>query len=721
MSKKRERGKLRLNRLKTIMLLSVLVSAFLSTSLSFLVVPVTSQSSTFEKFGPRVDSLLFNIAYSLSTEWGMLESGAIDTIDWNLPPDKIREYQTNPYWADKIELGDVTGLWYWELDLNYMPPNGSAGPDWRGKLWPTSDRLFRKAMACLVNKDTFVTEVMGGFAARMDTFLPPLLSGWEAFPNGTKFPFGTPGGIPKYDYNITKAKEYLTAAGYKDIDGDGQREFQNATHTIQLDGTDPRYVKLQIYIRSDDTARLALGDMFVAALDMVGMQGTYEAIRANAGTCWAHAWKYYDYHIYTGGWDVIKTPDYLYDVWHTSMDIYPIEDGNNYMRVHNSTLDFWLEKLKYAPTISDAKNALFEVERIIADDVAGIPVFDDVGFMARRKNYGTFTGEEAYAGKPWLGFVNEKGRGFYGGPGFGFSALNAHPQDFERGGKFRQGMLNDVESFNPIYADMFWDWLVLDHIYDRLLRTDPYDLSTDIPWMVKPGWVEGTWVNATGQTNTKISFKLYDNILWHDGTRFTADDVIFTFKAMFDGLSPLWYPDALNIYNITKNGPYDITFFFKVRSAWALHWAGYTPIIPKHIWEPLSIAERRALEPMSSGKLIGTGPFKFYSVYPPSGAREYIRLDANPTYFRELVRPDFASPPSTPGGKVRPVSDGTVELSDFGMTIGYYGDAKPWLNATWGPITDVNKDYYIDIDDIMETGARYGLTGCQSGYPPGYV
>jgi hypothetical protein len=159
-----------------------------------------------------------------------------------------------------------------------------------------------------------------------------------------------------------------------------------------------------------------------------------------------------------------------------------------------------------------------------------------------------------------------------------------------------------------------------------------------------------------------------------------------------------------------------------------LSWVAGTAIIPEHIWEAYpptlpgdpAIPGSWSFSPEAENKLIGTGPFRAYKdnivgKLDISAGRDLIHLSANPTYHRELIRPDFVN------SDIQPVPDGVVDIDDFGMIIGKYGDAKPWSDPTWGPITDVNKDGLVDVDDIMETGARFGLTGCQSGYPPGYV
>jgi hypothetical protein len=117
--------------------------------------------------------------------------------------------------------------------------------------------------------------------------------------------------------------------------------------------------------------------------------------------------------------------------------------------------------------------------------------------------------------------------------------------------------------------------------------------------------------------------------------------------------------------------------------------------------------------------LIGTGPFRCNKDGVPGRIDrtldEFFHLEANPTYFRKLVRPDFVTAGPTP------TPDGNVDLDDFMTAVGQFGTSYPTWNPTYGPIADVNKDRVVDIDDLMEIAVRYGGTGYNNGYPPYYT
>lgn len=141
--------------------------------------------------------------------------------------------------------------------------------------------------------------------------------------------------------------------------------------------------------------------------------------------------------------------------------------------------------------------------------------------------------------------------------------------------------LNATPSINIGYA-----------IYDRLLARDPDgvlgpSLATD--WFQVD---DSTW-----------EFQLRDDVLFHDGTPLTADDVVFTFERLLTGeygatnnITPINGAEKVDDYTVrlTTDGPYAPT---PARTMFA-------SIVPKHYVEEVG-DEQFNLSPM------GSGPFKF--------------------------------------------------------------------------------------------------------------
>lgn len=152
-------------------------------------------------------------------------------------------------------------------------------------------------------------------------------------------------------------------------------------------------------------------------------------------------------------------------------------------------------------------------------------------------------------------------------------------------------------------------------------------------------------VSEDGKTYT---FKLNENIKWHDGTPFTAEDIEFTFTTMahpeYDAGStsrvmPIVGAEAYRNGEADKIEGINVidehTISFTTGEPYAPFLASlYIGIVPKHILKDVSPAEWAKHE--SNRAPIGTGPFKF--VKWESG--QYIELEGNKDYFKGAPKLD---------------------------------------------------------------------------------
>jgi peptide/nickel transport system substrate-binding protein len=151
-------------------------------------------------------------------------------------------------------------------------------------------------------------------------------------------------------------------------------------------------------------------------------------------------------------------------------------------------------------------------------------------------------------------------------------------------------------------------------LYDDLLT---YDFATQkfLPLLAK------SWKHIDPTT---LEFELRDDVTWHDGSKFTADDVVYTINWITDPKAKL--RQARNwkwIKGVEKVGPHTVRIIENAPSRFDLMvLALTTPIMPKAIHGPL---ENKA---EFSKKAIGTGPYKLVSFDPNSG----IVLEKNTKY-----------------------------------------------------------------------------------------
>lgn len=122
---------------------------------------------------------------------------------------------------------------------------------------------------------------------------------------------------------------------------------------------------------------------------------------------------------------------------------------------------------------------------------------------------------------------------------------------------------------------------------------------------------------------------LRDDVTWHDGEAFTAEDVAFTFQYFSDDGGPGRYGHHVYDHPVFESAAViddttvELTFAEAV-ATFELLPGGDIPILPEHIWS--AIEDPRA---DATSLPIGTGPFKMVE-YDPGVS---YRLEANGGYF----------------------------------------------------------------------------------------
>jgi peptide/nickel transport system substrate-binding protein len=160
-------------------------------------------------------------------------------------------------------------------------------------------------------------------------------------------------------------------------------------------------------------------------------------------------------------------------------------------------------------------------------------------------------------------------------------------------------------------------------IFNNLVMYDQHKAQNSLDTIVPD--LAQSW--AWSGDGKKLTFKLRNDVKWHDGKPFTAADVKCTFD-MLMGKSQQkfrqnprksWYDQ---VEEVTTNGDHEATFNLKrpQPSLLALLASGYTPVYPCHV----SPGDMRT-------KPVGTGPFKFVEFK----ANESIKITKNPDYWKK--------------------------------------------------------------------------------------
>ncbi len=192
------------------------------------------------------------------------------------------------------------------------------------------------------------------------------------------------------------------------------------------------------------------------------------------------------------------------------------------------------------------------------------------------------------------------------------------------GKRYTEALVGGPQFINPILItsnDVDRDISKL--IYSGLMEYSP---EGDIV----PGLAKSYKISKDGKEYT---FFLRDDIFWHDGKKFTADDVVFTISAIINPAysSPLRYSwQGIKVEKVD-----DFTVKFTLNNVYAPFLEKTTlGIMPKHIWGP--IEPRNIILANPNLNPIGTGPFKMKKIVKnKEGQITSIYLEANDDYYKK--------------------------------------------------------------------------------------
>jgi len=136
-----------------------------------------------------------------------LQKGEIDAAR-SILPSQFKQIDDDP----NIVGVDGATNGFDQLSFNGYDGKGAEGVG--GSTKALLDPKFRDALGYAVDKDLLVSQALFGYGEPGTTVIPPLLSTWHYQPPASD--------LRKFD--IEEAKSRLEAAGYKDSNGDGNRE-----------------------------------------------------------------------------------------------------------------------------------------------------------------------------------------------------------------------------------------------------------------------------------------------------------------------------------------------------------------------------------------------------------------------------------------------------------------------------------------------------------------
>jgi peptide/nickel transport system substrate-binding protein len=179
---------------------------------------------------------------------------------------------------------------------------------------------------------------------------------------------------------------------------------------------------------------------------------------------------------------------------------------------------------------------------------------------------------------------------------------------------------SDFQAFNPVTNTALVTLEVINYmLFTPLVQYDE-DLNPQ-PWLAE-SWDLG---------ETGVTFRLRDDVRWHDGQPVTAEDVKFTFDLAKnpEAASLLESAYLTMIRSATVVDPRTIRFDFVEPHSQPLEAFWWAPV-PRHVLEGVAPAEL-AQAPFNR-QPVGSGPFRFVSW----DAGQALTLEANPDFPEAL-------------------------------------------------------------------------------------
>jgi peptide/nickel transport system substrate-binding protein len=195
----------------------------------------------------------------------------------------------------------------------------------------------------------------------------------------------------------------------------------------------------------------------------------------------------------------------------------------------------------------------------------------------------------------------------------------------------RIGLSAEPSAIDPHYHNLTPNNSMLSHIFERLIENDE-----------KQNLIPGLAESWKAINETTWEFKLRRGVTWHDGSPFTADDVVFTFSRASN------VPNSPSPFIVTRGKTVKKIDDYTVQ----ISTPAVYPLMPNDVATIMIVSKKHgegATTPdYNSGKAaIGTGPYKFVR-FTPGDRIELVRNDnywgTKPKWEKVTFRPIKAGP-----------------------------------------------------------------------------
>jgi len=207
--------------------------------------------------------------------------------------------------------------------------------------------------------------------------------------------------------------------------------------------------------------------------------------------------------------------------------------------------------------------------------------------------------------------------------------LSNQPVD---GGIVSEAMIGTYTNPNPLFASSTVDVSISKLVFNSLLTYDDKgELVNDLASSVKRS-DDGLTYDVT----------IINNVLWQDGQKLTADDVVYTYKAIQNPDTRSPYSVSWQVVKVSKISDYEVRFQLpSPLNSFPVSLTG--GILPAHVLAKIPFSELRSTG--FNSQPVGSGPFKLSNVvrlddFESVTKRQRIELVKNQQYFKGAPKLD---------------------------------------------------------------------------------
>ena len=271
---------------------------------------------------PFINTYVYRVIPDSATMFLELKSGAIDRM--GLTPLQYQRQTETSYFKDNFAKYRYVSFAYTYLGYNLKNPL-------------FTDKRVRQALSYAINKQELIDVVLMGLG---QIATGPYKPGTWAYNKNVR----------SYPYNLSKARELLAQAGWKDHDNDG---------IIDRNGTPFQFT---ILTNIGNAQRAKCAEIIQYRLNQIGISVKIRIIE------WASFINQFinqrRFEAVILGWTIPQDPD-LYDIWHSGK-IKPEE--LNFISYHNTEVDALLEKARHTFDFNERKKSYFRIQEILAEE-----------------------------------------------------------------------------------------------------------------------------------------------------------------------------------------------------------------------------------------------------------------------------------------------------------------------------------------------------------------